>query len=49
MKKELKSDILRAYTQVRREARREGITYRQAAYSIAIKRIINRVRLGGQL
>jgi glutamate dehydrogenase (NADP+) len=44
---ELKRVILDAYKEVRREARREGLTYRQAAFTVGIKRIIATMRARG--
>jgi glutamate dehydrogenase/leucine dehydrogenase len=44
---ELKRVILDAYRDVRREARREQISYRQAAYLIGIKRMIRTMRARG--
>jgi glutamate dehydrogenase/leucine dehydrogenase len=45
VRQQLKEDMLRAYTEVRREARREGVTYRQAAYSLAIRKIVGAYRI----
>jgi glutamate dehydrogenase (NADP+) len=44
---ELKRIILDAYRDVRREARREGVSYRMAAYLIGMKRMIKTMRARG--
>jgi len=45
--RELKRIILDAYKAVRREARREGMTYRQAAFAVGIKRMLEAMRVRG--
>jgi len=44
---ELKRIILDAYRDVRREARREGVSYRMAAYLIGVKRMIQTMKARG--
>ncbi len=44
---ELKRVILDAYTSVRREARRRNISYRHAAFSVGIKRILDAMSVRG--
>ena len=44
---ELRRIILDAYKAVRREARREDMTYRQAAFSVGIKRMVDAMRVRG--
>jgi glutamate dehydrogenase (NADP+) len=44
---ELKRIILDAYRDVRREARREGVSYRQAAYLIGVKRMVQTMHARG--
>lgn len=44
---ELKRVILDAYKWVRREAHREKMTYRQAAFSVGVKRIVEAMRVRG--
>lgn len=44
---ELKRVILRGYQAVRREARREKVSYRQAAFSVGIKRMLEAMRVRG--
>ncbi|MCB9808339.1 Glu/Leu/Phe/Val dehydrogenase [Candidatus Peribacteria bacterium] len=43
----LKRVILDAYKAVRREARRQDMTYREAAFSVGIKRMMDAMRLRG--
>jgi glutamate dehydrogenase (NADP+) len=43
----LKRIILEAFTAVRREARRGKMTYREAAFSVGIKRIVDTMRVRG--
>ncbi|MBU2259161.1 Glu/Leu/Phe/Val dehydrogenase [Patescibacteria group bacterium] len=45
--RELKRVILDGYKAVRREARREGMTYREAAFSVGIKRMVEAMRARG--
>jgi len=45
--KELKRVILEGYTSVRREARRQGMSYRQAAFSVGIKRMLETMKARG--
>ena len=47
--KRLKRVILDAYKSVRREARREGMNYREAAFSVGIKRMLDAMRVRGWL
>jgi len=44
---ELKRYILDGYKAVRREARRQNMTYRQAAFSVGIKRMLDAMRVRG--
>lgn len=44
---ELKRVILDAYKSVRRESRREGLSYRQAAFAVGIKRMLDAMRVRG--
>ncbi len=44
---ELKRVILNAYKAVRREARRENLSYRQASFSVGVKRILEAMRVRG--
>ena len=44
---ELKRIILGAYREVRREARREGLSYRHAAFLLGIKRMLKTMRVRG--
>jgi len=44
---QLKRVILDGYKAVRREARREGMTYREAAFSVGIKRMLDAMRARG--
>jgi len=44
---ELKRIILDAYRDVRREARREGVSYRMAAYLIGVKRMVQTMKARG--
>ncbi|PIQ75682.1 glutamate dehydrogenase [Candidatus Peregrinibacteria bacterium CG10_big_fil_rev_8_21_14_0_10_49_24] len=44
---ELRRIILEGYKSVRREARRKGMTYRQAAFSVGIKRMSEAMRVRG--
>lgn len=44
---ELKRIILNAYREVRREARREGLSYRKAAYLIGVKRMVATMKARG--
>ena len=44
---ELKRIILDAYRDVRREARREGVNYRMAAYLIGVKRMVQTMKARG--
>ena len=44
---ELKRTMLNAFTAVRREARREKISYRMAAFSVGVKRILEAMRVRG--
>lgn len=44
---ELKRIILDAYKAVRREARRRDMTYRQAAFAVGIKRMLDAMRVRG--
>ena len=44
---DLKRIILEAFTAVRREARRENVTYREAAFAVGIKRIVEAMRVRG--
>ena len=46
-KAELKRIILDAFTEVRREARRTNVTYREAAFVVGIKRIVGAMRVRG--
>jgi glutamate dehydrogenase (NADP+) len=46
---ELKRIMLDAYKEVRREARREGMSYRHAAFSVGIKRMVETMRARGWL
>ncbi|MCK5016974.1 MAG: Glu/Leu/Phe/Val dehydrogenase [Candidatus Peribacteraceae bacterium] len=46
---ELKRIILDGYKAVRREARRESMTYRQAAFSVGIKRMLEAMEVRGWL
>ncbi len=46
---ELRRIILDAYQAVCREARREGVTYREAAFSVGIKRMLEAMRVRGWL
>lgn len=43
----LKAVMLRAFRDVRREARRENLTYRQAAYVVGVRRILETMRVRG--
>jgi len=45
--RELKRIILDGYKSVRREARRENLTYREAAFSVGIKRMVDAMRARG--
>src|SRR3989344_1486749 len=45
--RELKRLMLNAYKAVRREAHREKITYREAAFSVGVKRILEAMRVRG--
>lgn len=45
--KELKRVILDGYKTVRREARREGLSYREAAFSVGIKRMLDAMKVRG--
>lgn len=44
---ELKRVILEGYKAVRRESRREGLTYREAAFSVGIKRMLEAMKVRG--
>lgn len=44
---ELRRIVLDAYKTVRREARRRGMTYRQAAFSVGVKRMLGAMRVRG--
>jgi len=44
---ELKRVILDAYKNVRREARREGVSYRMAAYLVGVKRMLETMKVRG--
>lgn len=44
---ELKRVMLEAYKEVRREARREGMSYRHAAFSVGVKRMMETMRARG--
>lgn len=45
--RELKRVMLEAYREVRREARRENLSYRHAAFSVGVKRMIATMRARG--
>ena len=44
---ELRRTMLNAFTAVRREARREKLSYRMAAFSVGVKRILEAMRVRG--
>lgn len=46
-KADLKRIMLEAFTEVRREARRTGVTYREAAFAVGIKRIVGAMKVRG--
>jgi glutamate dehydrogenase (NADP+) len=45
--RDLKRFMLEAYKEVRREARREGMSYRHAAFSVGVKRMMETMRARG--
>lgn len=45
--RELKRIMLEAYKEVRREARREGMSYRHAAFAVGVKRMMETMRARG--
>ena len=45
--RDLRRVMLDAYQEVRREARREGMSYRHAAFSVGIKRMIATMQVRG--
>lgn len=47
VKGELRRIMLEAYTAVRREARRESMSYREAAFSVGVRRILATIRTRG--